>query len=128
MAGLDPAIHDSVVPGQRCPCIFLAYDNIVRRQGAGMIEITGLNELTKQLEDAQKALDDIDGEIGTVSFDPHDPVSIELAIKNMEALIDENVGHYADNPIIAPLISDMKERYRASILEQAASARLKDST
>ncbi len=89
-----------------------------------MIKITGLNELTKQLEDAQKALDDIDGEIGAVCFNPSDPASIELAIRNMETLIDEKVKHYAANPIVAPLIISMKEQYRAGILGQAAAARL----
>ena len=90
-----------------------------------MININGLDKLTKQLADAQKALEDIDGDLGSVSFDPHDPASIELAIKGMEALIEEKVGHYADNPIIAPLIEGMKEQYRVGILEQAAAARLK---
>lgn len=93
-----------------------------------MIEITGLTELTKQLEDAQKALDNIDSEIGAVSFDPNDPATIELAIKKMEALIDNRIRQYSDNPIIAPLVANMKEQYRAGILEQAAAARLKDNT
>ena len=93
-----------------------------------MIKITGLNELTKQLEDAQKTLDSIDGDIGAVSFDLYDPANIEFAIKHMEALIDEKIGHCADNPIIAPLVSGMKEQYRTDILEQATTARLKDNT
>ena len=89
------------------------------------MKITGLDKLTKQLEEAQKAFADIDGELGTVSFDPSDPSSIELAINSMNDLVDQRVGRYAANPLVAPLIDAMKEQYRSAILEQAAAARLK---
>lgn len=88
------------------------------------MKITGLDKLTRQLEDAQKALEGLDGELGSVSFDPHDPGSIEAAIKRMESTIDERVGNSASNPIIAPLVESMKEQYRNGILERAAAARL----
>ena len=90
-----------------------------------MIKIDGLDKLSKELKDAQKALAEIDGDIGRVSFDPNDPISIEAAITSMETKIDEKVGRYANNSIVAPLIEGMKEQYREGILEQAAEARLK---
>ena len=89
-----------------------------------MLKITGLDELTRQLEDAQKAFQELDGELGTVNFDPHDPQSIDLAIRTMEGIIDARVGRYANNSIVAPLIDDLKESYRAAILEKAATARI----
>ena len=89
------------------------------------MKITGLDELTRKLEDAQKALKLLDGELGSVSFDPDDPGSIQAAIKRIETMIDERVGNYADNPIISQLIEGMKEKYRQGILERAAAARLK---
>ncbi len=89
-----------------------------------MIKITGLDKLTKTLEQAQKALREVDGELGTVSFDPHDPASIEAAIHSVEAMIDERLGRYETNPVIAPLIEGMKEQYRQGILDRAAAARL----
>jgi ferredoxin len=45
-----------------------------------MLKISGLDSLTKELDDAQKALADLDGSIGSVSFDPSDPADIERAI------------------------------------------------
>lgn len=88
------------------------------------MKITGLDELTRELKDAEKALEGLDGELGSVSYVPHDPGSIELAIARMEAMVDERIGDFSFNPIITPLVESMKEQYRHAILEQAASARL----
>lgn len=89
-----------------------------------MIKITGLDRLQRQLKDAQKALEALDGELGTVNFNPHDPASIETAIHEVERLVDDRVGTYASNPIIGPMADEMKGKYRAAILEKAAAARL----
>lgn len=89
-----------------------------------MIKITGLDQLTHQLDEAQKALAELDGELGAVSFNPSDPASIEAAIQNVELLVDEKLGEYSDNPIIGPLAMNMKECYRDAIIGRAATARL----
>jgi hypothetical protein len=60
-----------------------------------MVKITGLDKLTRTLHDAQKAIAALDGELGAVNFNPHDPGSIEAAIAQMEAMIDERLGDYA---------------------------------
>jgi hypothetical protein len=88
------------------------------------MKVKGLEEFTRTLDDAQKALQGLDGELGSVSFDPNDPSSIEAAISRMEAMVDERLGRFSRNPIIAPLISGMKEQYRKGILDRAAAARL----
>ena len=62
-----------------------------------MFKITGLDKISRDLEDAQKALSEMDGELGSVSFDPHDPASIEAAVQEVERLIDERLGSYASN-------------------------------
>lgn len=90
-----------------------------------MVGITGFNKLQKILGDAQRALADLDGSLGSVSFDPHDPSSIEVAIAEVERMVDERLGAYVDNPIVGPLAAQMKDRYREAILERAAEARLK---
>ncbi len=92
-----------------------------------MFNITGLDKLSKQLSDAQKALEMLDGELGTVSFDPDDPASIEAAIQSVETIIDDRLGPFVSNPIIAPLAEQMKEKYREAIIDRAAEARLKGS-
>jgi hypothetical protein len=86
--------------------------------------ISGLDTLSRQLADAQRALEALDGELGTVNFDPNDPASIEMAIQNVESIIDEKVAPFADNPVIAPVIEGMKEQYREAIIDRAAEARL----
>lgn len=100
---------------------FIIYNSMEK----SVIKMSGLDNLTNQLEEAQKAIAEMNGEIGTVSFDPSDPMSIEQAVKSVEAMIDTRLGNYSQNPIIGPLIDDMKEQYRAGILEKAAEARLK---
>lgn len=89
------------------------------------MKVTGFKELTKQLDEAQKALKELDGQLGVVQFDPHDPVSIEAAIAEIEQIINTKAGRYASNAIIAPMIAGMKEQYRHGILDRATEARLK---
>jgi len=88
-----------------------------------MFKITGLDNLSRDLEDAQKAISAMDGELGSVRFDPHDPASIEAAIQEVEKLIDERLGSYSSNPIIGPMAEGMKEQYRQGIVDKAAAAR-----
>ena len=88
------------------------------------MKITGLDQITRQIEEAQRALKSIDGELGKVSFDPDDPTTIEAAVSQVNDMIDGRIGEFASNPIIRPMIDEMKERYRAAIIEKAAEARL----
>lgn len=87
-------------------------------------KIQGLDKLQKQLSDAQKAIKELDGEIGHVSFNPDDPGSIENAIVEMEAAIDEKVGRHGSNPLVAEMVDGLKEQYRQMILDKAEEARL----
>jgi hypothetical protein len=89
-----------------------------------MLKISGLDRLTKTLEEAAKAFEGIDGELGSVSFDPSDPGSIETAITEIARIVDEKLGDYGSNPIVAQMADGMKEAYRQGILEKAAAARL----
>lgn len=88
------------------------------------MKITGLDSLQKKLGELEKAMAELDGELGSVSFDPEDPASIEQAICEMEAIVDKRIGSYADNDMVAEIVDATKEQFRASILEKAAKARL----
>lgn len=90
-----------------------------------MFKITGLDKLQKELKEAERALSELDGELGVINFDPHDPASIEAAIHSVNRMIDERAGEYAANSIVGPLVDQMKETYRENILQKAAEARLK---
>ncbi|MEZ5464172.1 MAG: hypothetical protein R3F22_02885 [Lysobacteraceae bacterium] len=93
-----------------------------------MISITGLDDLTKQLNQAQQALSEMDGDLGSVSFDPNDPASIESAIQQAEALVDSRLAPWADNALVAQLADQVKEQCRSTILEHAAEARLEGAS
>lgn len=90
-----------------------------------MFKVEGLDKLQRDLQKAQDALSEIDGEIGSVSFDPDDPASIDAAITSMEKLIDGKLSGFDDSDIVSSLAEQMKEQYRAAILEKAAEARIK---
>ena len=91
-----------------------------------MFKISGLDQLTRQLEQAQQAFAEIDGELGTVEFNPHDPASIEAAVQQAEAMIDAKVKPWADNALVAQMVDGMKEQYRTAIIDRAAQARLEN--
>ncbi len=90
------------------------------------MKIKGLDNFNKTISQAQRALSEIDGEIGRVSFDPDDPESTETAIQDVESMIDSKLNSYAFNPIIAPLIDGIKEQYRQAILDKVAEGRTGD--
>lgn len=79
------------------------------------IKLEGFDSLQRDLEQAQKALASLDGEITTVKVNPDDPASVEEAIRNMEAAVDAKVAPYENNPIVAPLVEAAKEHFRERI-------------
>lgn len=91
-----------------------------------MLKIKGLDKLTRELDQLQKALAEVDGELGNVSFNPNDPASIEAAIVASEQMIDDRLGSYASNSTVRSIAADMKEKIREGIIERAAQARLED--
>lgn len=91
---------------------------------ASMAMITGIKEFQNKLQRAIKALGELDSELGQVSFDPNDPESIQAALTAMTDLIDSKTAGYHDSDIVASVVEEMKEKYRAMILEKAAEARL----
>lgn len=92
-----------------------------------MFKIEGLDKLQRDLKKAQDALAELDDVLGTVSFDPDDAASIDLAISSMEKLIDEKIAGYEDSEIVMSLAEEMKVQYRAAILEKAAESRIEGS-
>lgn len=89
-----------------------------------MLKITGLDKLQKELKQAEQALNELDDELGALSFDPHEPTSIEAAIQSVNRMIDKRIEPYIDNSIVESLAEQMKELYRENILQKASEARL----
>lgn len=86
-----------------------------------MLDISNLDQLGRQLIEAKKALESLDGDIGAVSIDPSNPASVQAAIRRMESVIDDRLGPYPHNPFVAPLAEKLKAQHRESILAQVAA-------
>ncbi|MGH8039163.1 MAG: hypothetical protein ACREPD_15595 [Stenotrophomonas sp.] len=89
-----------------------------------MIKVSGLDKLSRQLEQAKSAIAELDGDLGGVTFDPNEPSSIEAAIQQVRSLIDSKVEPWAGNPIVSQITESLKEQYRVRIIDRAAQARL----
>ena len=85
--------------------------------------ITGLDKLQKDLADAQRAFQSLDGTIATLRFDPDSQASVNAAIRQMESAIDAKVSRYSGNALVENVAKGLKEQYRRAILERAAKAR-----
>jgi hypothetical protein len=90
-----------------------------------MLKIEGLDAIQEELSEAQSVLQSLDGKLGSVTFNPEDPGSIEAAIAAMTRMIDDAIGEHDSNSLIGPMGEEMKEKYREAIIEKAAEERLK---
>ncbi|WP_421789932.1 hypothetical protein [Hyphobacterium sp.] len=88
------------------------------------MRIKGLDSFAKKMKNLEKTVAALDGDLAKVSFDPFDPQSIELAIKEMEAEIDARVSGGHQDKLTENVVSALKEQGRTAILERAAKARL----
>ncbi len=83
------------------------------------IEISGLGELQRDLENAKRALQSLDGDLARVNVDPDDPASIDAAIREVEAIIDEKVRPYRGSQVVDEITANLKERAREYIRRRA---------
>ena len=88
-----------------------------------MSEITDLDKLQKDIAETLRALDEF-----SIKFNPRDSLSIEAAIQAMCQVLDDRIGQYASNPVVGPLIEQLKDEYREYITLRAEKARLQAET
>jgi hypothetical protein len=86
------------------------------------VKITGLDRLQRQLEEASKAFQALDGKVATLRFSPSDPASTEDAIREIEAAVDTKVAPYRGNTLVESVARQLKEKYRSAIHQRAAEA------
>ena len=92
------------------------------------MKITGLDKLSRKLDELSKFAKEIDGHLGEVKFNPRDPGDIERAIAEMETMVDEKASSYSRNDAVQNVADQMKEKYRQAILDKAAASRLDDQS
>lgn len=85
----------------------------------------GLGSLSKSLEELGRFTSELDGELGTLNFNPFDAESIEQAIVKMESWVDERSRSYPNNSMIKDISAELKSTYRQAILDKASEARMK---
>jgi hypothetical protein len=81
------------------------------------IDISGLGKLQNDLRNTQRALESLNGTITSLKFDRSDLKSVEAAIQQMEAAIDNKIACYRNNPFVSNIAKDMKAKYRQQILD-----------
>ncbi|GBH24906.1 hypothetical protein [Burkholderia vietnamiensis] len=81
--------------------------------------LNGLDKLTRQLDEASRAFQSLDGEIASVRVVPGDEESVQAAIREMEAAVDQKAAQYRGNPLVDRVVEQLKARYREHIIERS---------
>ncbi len=85
-------------------------------------ESGGFDRLRKELQAATEALKSLDGELGSVHFNPRDPASVDAAVAEVEAMVDARVAEYRGNHLVEQVVTGLKQRYSDGIRERARRA------
>ena len=84
------------------------------------VEIKGLDKLQRDLKDAERALQSLNGTIASLKFNPNDDASVQEAIRDMERTIDSKISPYERSALIESLAEGAKKRHRKAMLELAS--------
>lgn len=84
------------------------------------IKLTGLSEVTRNMEQLKQALD---GAVEKVSFDPLNPRDVERAIREVMLKVDLKMAPYVSTPGVREIAAGLKDQYRKAILQKAEEAR-----
>jgi hypothetical protein len=87
------------------------------------VQITGMGELEKTLTDAKNAIESVGGVLARLSIDLNNP---QLAIAEMERLVDTKVAPHKNNAIAQRLAQTVKEQFRAQISARVEEAKNKN--
>jgi hypothetical protein len=85
-------------------------------------KLTGMSEVTRNLEQLKKALD---GAVAKVSFDPLNSQDVERAIREVEQKVDLKMAPYVSTPGVPEIAAGLKKEYRKALLQKAEEARRK---
>ncbi len=85
-------------------------------------QLTGLSEVTRNMEQLKKALD---GAVAKVVFDPLNRQDVEWAIREVEQKVDLKMAPCVSTPGVQEIAAGLKEEYRKAVLQKAEEARKK---
>jgi uncharacterized coiled-coil DUF342 family protein len=82
----------------------------------------GLNELRQTLEAISNAVQELEGQLTSVQFNPHDEASIEAAISKINAEVDARLAPYRSNAIVSNVAAEVKVKFAEGIRKRAREA------
>jgi len=85
-------------------------------------KLDGLEKLQRDLTAASSAFEALNGQV--LSFDAHDPSSVEGALARADGAVDDVVGRYPGNNIVSQMGEQIRQKSREQILQKAASYKL----
>jgi hypothetical protein len=89
------------------------------------IDLSGLEKLQRELEEAAAAFNNVEIEL---SFDADHASSVEVAMADADRFIDEIVGRYPSNDLVCQMGEECREGLRSMIIEHASTSRLAGGT
>jgi hypothetical protein len=87
------------------------------------IRLHRFDELSKQLEELQAAMGELDGKLGSVQFDPGNDAEVQQAIRTAERMVDDRLACFSSNPLVQGIAEQTKQRFREQIVAKAVTAR-----
>ena len=83
-----------------------------------MTKSDGLTNLSRQLEDASRVFQLLGGELAHVTLIPGNQESVQAAIQQVEATIDQKAALYRGNELVESMVQQLKKRYRDELIRR----------
>lgn len=85
-------------------------------------KLTGLSEVSRNMEALKRALD---GAVEKASSEPLNPQDVERVMREIEMKVDLKLAPYMTSPGVREIAAGLKEEYRKALLQKAEEARRK---
>lgn len=82
-----------------------------------------LDAVREQMRDAEAILQQLDLKLEAIRFDPSVPTSVAAAAKRTSAVIDSHLAGFRGNPVLAPLVDQLKIQYLENIEYKVAASK-----
>ncbi len=86
-------------------------------------QISSLDKLQREFEQAQRAFKSLDGEITRLKFEPNDQVSVNAALRQLDNAFDAKMRPYRGNALVEGIAKEVKGGLRKDFLKHVEQAR-----